>query len=198
MFDVLFRDIGGWAGVPLKLLRRPYDGSYTDADGKRHGNVHHGIILDVPVSLEHVRRLQIGGATGVEVAQLPEECDPAQYPASYRQAVDAEVLALPPWQEIIEPSLLDAIPEDLRSQIQTGFDITNCPEDKQAELLERYHGQPEQLLAYLSALVDRHEAKPAPQVPRSKPQADQLAKPKPAPRPAPEPAPKKATGGGFW
>lgn len=83
--------------------------------------------------------------------------------------------------------LLDAIPEDLREDISTGFEITGLTPEQQLELLERYKDQPERLQAYLSALVDsglkQPEKKQQPPKKRQ-PKVDQLPTETPTPVPA--------------
>jgi hypothetical protein len=143
--------------IPLKLFREPYQMSYTDDDGKQHNQTHHCIRLDVAASLLDVKRLQLGEGRPLELEPASDACADDQYPRS----VQRDAAALPAGKVIEVPQATDSlaellakVPDELRAEITTGFEIAQRSTEEQLELLKRYEGQPDELLGYLSALVE--------------------------------------------
>jgi len=206
MFDAMFREFGGFAGIPMKLLRRPYNTSHVDEDGKRHGQIHHGIIIDIAASLEDVQRVRIGSGK-MEIAPMLEECDPSMYPAPYREETDRA--ALPPAQEavVIEHPAVQVVPDESAEEAEPaapaddqnaevnniimGFRECNIPEAEWPAFFANYEGRLPELDKYLSTLLDSQLA-PIPEAPKAAPKRQA----KPAEPTIEKPA--QATDQGRW
>jgi hypothetical protein len=160
MIETLDDLFGRIDGIPLKMYREPYSSEYTDDEGKSHKQVHHCIRLDVAASLLEVKRLTLGGGEHLELPPASEECADDQYPRSIKQA---EIPPVKPPEPI-----LASVPEPLRSDILTGFEVCGMGDGEREDLLEHYKSNPETLLAYLNARADG--AKPAP---AAKPETNQ-------------------------